>query len=320
MKNVADSEKPRGRGLLGRLRQGLARTRRAIMEKFSPTAAADRDTFIDNLEEALIGADMGVETTLELLDELRDMPFDPRDPVEPLLQSLKERLLAMMEVADKSPGLNIDPQRLNVITVVGVNGTGKTTSVARLARRLTGEGMKVVLAAGDTFRAAASEQLEVWGERLGVDVIRQQTGADPASVAFDAIQAARARGAEVVIVDTAGRLHTQVNLMEELRKIHRVVDRAEPGAPHEVLLTLDATTGQNAVHQAKMFAEAVQVTGIVLTKLDSSARGGVVVAVAHQLGLPVKLVGLGEGPDDMETFDPALFVEALLGDMDEGAE
>lgn len=285
------------------------------MEKFSPAAAADRDTFIDNLEEALIGADMGVETTLELLDELRDMPFDRRDPVEPLLKALKERLLAMMDVPGKSADLDIHGDRLNVITVVGVNGTGKTTSVARLARRMARDGMKVVLAAGDTFRAAASEQLEVWGERLGVDVIRQQTGADPASVAFDAIQAARARGADAVIVDTAGRLHTQVNLMEELRKIHRVVGRAEPGAPHEVLLTLDATTGQNAVHQAKMFAEAVQVTGIVLTKLDSSARGGVVVAVAHQLGLPVKLVGLGEGADDMETFDPALFVEALLGDM-----
>jgi fused signal recognition particle receptor len=248
----------------------------------------DEELFED-LEAALLQADVNVHTTMRVLDDLREAVRENR---------LKEA----DEVRD----------HLKVYLVVGVNGVGKTTSIAKLAYLLKSQGKRVLLAAGDTFRAAAIDQLQIWGERIGVDVIRHREGADPSAVVFDAIQAARSRGAQYVIADTAGRIHTRVNLMEELKKIDRVLER-ELGRPaDETLLVLDATTGQNAVSQAKQFKEAVNLTGIILAKLDGTARGGIVITIADELGLPIKLIGTGEKPQDMELFEPDSFVEALL--------
>src|SRR5690606_36843059 len=302
-------------GLWGRLRAGLAKTRQAITQRLQLSRDGDAAEMLDRLEEALITADVGVATTMDLLDDLRQAGLDRARSGQEVLEGLRRRVEELVG-AEPEP-LNIEKGRLNVVLVVGVNGSGKTTSVARLAHRLQNDGYSVLLAAADTFRAAAVEQLVVWGRRLGVDVIRQQQGADPAAVAFDAVQAGRARGVDVVLVDTAGRLHTQVNLMAELEKIRRVIGKAQEGAPHEILLTLDATMGQNALVQARMFPEALGVTGIILTKLDSTAKGGIVLAVQRELGLPVKLVGLGEGMTDMIPFSPQDFVSALFSGLDE---
>ncbi len=273
----------------------------------------DEDLF-EELEEALIASDLNVHTTLRLMEELRAAVKDERiksaaDAMLRLKQFLTDTLLAGV---GPSP-LNVSPEPPTVFLIVGVNGVGKTTSIAKLAYKLKADGERVVLAAGDTFRAAAADQLALWGERIGVDVVRGREGADPAAVVYDAMQAAKSRGADFVLVDTAGRLHTKSNLMEELKKINRVVMQARGGRPaDETLLVLDATTGQNAVNQAKEFKAAVAITGLVLAKLDGTARGGIVITIKDELGVPIKLAGTGEKPGDIEIFDPRAFVEALF--------
>lgn len=296
-----------------RLRSTLARARDALGERLrAALAAGPGPEAYEQLEEALILADVGARTAGALIEELRrEATRRGAADARALRALLAELLLGRLPPPEP---LRVEPGRLNVLVLVGVNGSGKTTTAAKLARWLQSRGFTPLLAAADTFRAAAAEQLAAWGSRLGVDVVRQQPGADPGAVAFDALAAARARGADAVVVDTAGRLHTRGNLMEELKKVVRVVGRQEPGAPHEVLLVLDATTGQNGLVQARAFTEAVGVTGLVLTKLDSTARAGIVVAIRQELGLPVKLAGVGEGPDDLIPFDPAAFVAALLGE------
>lgn len=302
------------KSFLARLKEGLSRTRQVMVERIQELVSGTRridEGFYEELEEILIQADVGVKTTEKLLTELRRMVREKKieDPnrVTPLLQDLIVSLLG-----ERAPGLNLVPGQLNVIMVVGVNGVGKTTTIGKLAYMLKGEGKNVLLAAADTFRAAAIEQLEVWGKRVGVDVIRHQEGGDPGAVVFDALAAARSRRADVVIVDTAGRLHTKVNLMEELKKIRRIIAREVAGAPQEVLLVLDATTGQNALQQARIFKEATEVTGLIMTKLDGTAKGGVAIAVAHETGLPIKYVGLGEHLDDLREFEAKDFVAALF--------
>ncbi len=296
-------------GWLGRLRQGLARTRQAFGTRLDDLFGRDIDeAFYDELEETLIQADLGVRTTGEVIARLREQVRAGLRTPEALRASLAEILTASL--GDPVP-LTLQPPPA-VVIVLGVNGSGKTTTIGKLAYRLRQDGRKVLLAAADTFRAAAIEQLEIWAGRVGADVIRHQEGADPAAVVYDAAQATRARHMDVLVVDTAGRLHTKANLMEELRKMDRVVRRELAGAPVEALLVLDATTGQNGIAQARRFKEALPVTGIVLTKLDGTARGGIAVAIADALGLPVKLIGVGEGLDDLQPFDPRAFVDALL--------
>jgi fused signal recognition particle receptor len=268
----------------------------------------------DSLEEALIRADVGVATTTALLTELRgQVAAKEIGSGDDLLVALGSAVRALLDTAD-SRALRVDgtPGAPDVWLVVGVNGVGKTTTIGKLARQQAAAGRSVLLAAGDTFRAAAADQLAMWAERSGVEIVRGAEGGDPSAIVFDAVQRAAARGNDLVLADTAGRLHNKLNLVEELKKIRRVADR-DPGNVTEVLLVLDATTGQNALVQARQFTEAVTVTGIVLTKLDGTAKGGIVIAVQRELGLPVKLVGLGEGPDDLVAFDPDEFVDALLG-------
>jgi len=277
------------------------------------------DELWDELEETLISADTGVQTTLKILNDLKDrVRRDNIKEPDVALGVLKEDLINILEV-DRGQGRiwhrngqHAEWPKPAVILVVGVNGTGKTTSIGKLAHVYRAQGKKVVLAAGDTFRAAAIEQLKHWGDRAGVDVVAHQQGADPGAVVFDAMQAAENRDADVLIIDTAGRLHTKANLMDELRKVNRIIQRKVPDAPHEVLLVLDATTGQNAMPQAKYFTEAVGVTGILLSKLDGTAKGGVVFSACDQLGVPVRFVGTGEAAKDLAPFEPREFVEALL--------
>ena len=291
-------------GLFARLRDSLGKSRRALTAELAAAAFDPSDEASwERLEEALISADVGVPATAELVRRL-----EARGDAADLAEGLAEEVAAMLG----EPGV-IDVQaRPSVLLVVGVNGTGKTTTIGKLAQRLREHDRSVILAAADTFRAAAEEQLEVWAERSGADFVGSERGGDPAAVAYDAIEAAEARGRDIVIVDTAGRLHTQTNLMEELAKIRRVIERRLEGAPHETLLVVDATTGQNGIQQARLFREAVEVTGVALTKLDGSAKGGVAVAIAHELDLPVKLVGVGEGLDDLRPFDPQDFARALV--------
>lgn len=307
---------------------GLAKTRDLLVEKVEDLVRRYKkidDDFFDELEEILITSDVGVNTVMELIDELRgEVRKQKIQNAIDLQPILSEKLVALLKndiVTDTS--LNIQDGRLNVILFVGVNGVGKTTTIGKMAHMFKQQGKKVLLAAGDTFRAAAIEQLEVWGERVGVEVIKQQQGSDPAAVIYDAVQAAKSRGVDVLLCDTAGRLQNKVNLMEELAKVHRVVSRELPGAPHEVLLVLDATTGQNALSQAKTFGQSVGVSGLVLTKLDGTAKGGIVIAIRNELNIPVKYVGLGERMDDLQPFDPEQFVHALFAgliqkDVEEG--
>ena len=308
-------------GLFARLRQGLARTRErlggGIADLLLGRRAIDALT-VEEIETLLLSADAGVEATATLVDDLnaRLARHELADGAA-VLAALKERMVTLLAPCEApAPAFTAKP---HVILMVGVNGAGKTTTIGKLARRLTDDGKQVVLAAGDTFRAAAVEQLKVWGERLGVPVIAQQPGADPAAVIFDALQAAKNRGADVVIADTSGRLHTQAGLMDELRKIRRVMGRFDPSAPHETLLVLDAGNGQNALIQARQFNEAIGVTGLVLTKLDGTAKGGVVLAIASQLRLPIRYLGVGEKADDLRPFVAREFVEALLS-RDETAD
>lgn len=302
--------------MLGRklgFRSSLTKTRESFFGRISSLLRGDRitDETWEELEMLLIQADVGVNTTMKIVDELREMVADglakTPDQVEKLL---KEQLVAVLRRVQR-PYLAIK-RDLAVVLVIGVNGSGKTTSIAKLAKYHRDAGQKVVLAAGDTFRAAASDQLEIWGDRVGVPVIAHQPGSDPGAVAFDAVQAAQSRGADVLIVDTAGRLHTKFNLMRELRKVREVLRRQVPGAPHEILLVLDATTGQNALTQAKRFRESVDITGVVLAKLDSSSKGGIAFSVANELNLPVMFAATGETVDDLAPFDPKQFVEDLF--------
>ena len=300
-----------------RFRERLGRSRAALSRGLSGLLArgADDDEAWDELEEALLSADVGVATATELVERLRTRARAERASGPALRELLRSELLEAVGSSDRSLALDLleEHQRPGIVLVVGVNGTGKTTTVGKLALALAEEGKQPVLAAADTFRAAATEQLAIWADRVGAPVVRHQQGADPAAVAFDGLASARARGADVLLVDTAGRLHTKTNLMEELRKLRRVLER-EGGQIREVLLVLDATTGQNGLAQARQFTDAVGVTGVVLTKLDGTAKGGIVIAVQRDLGIPVKLVGLGEGPHDLAPFDPEAFVDALLSD------
>lgn len=301
-------------GFFNRLKESLNKTRHSFVEKIDDLVHhrkfIDEDLY-EELEEVMVQADVGVTTAMELVDRLRrtvrERRVEDAAELKPLLKELIREMLGSL------PGrLNTSLDSPTVVMVVGVNGVGKTTTIGKLAYLYKSEGKKVILGAADTFRAAAIDQLEVWADRIGIDLVKHQEGADPAAVAFDSLQAARARQADLLIIDTAGRLHTKSNLMEELKKIGRVLDRDLPGAPHEVLLVLDATTGQNAINQAKLFCDAAGVTGIALTKLDGSAKGGVIIAVRQTLGIPVKLIGIGEGIDDLKEFNPVEFVDALF--------
>ncbi|HWH56425.1 MAG TPA: signal recognition particle-docking protein FtsY [Terriglobales bacterium] len=302
-------------GLFERMKQAVTRTRENLSERIDEVVAfskeIDRNT-LDDLEATLIGADLGSATTHQVLEKLREKADRKQiGNVDELKRLLKEELLAILNAAN-TPPVEREEGMAEVVLVVGVNGTGKTTTIGKLAQLLRSEGKTVLLCAGDTFRAAAIEQLEVWGQRTGTEVVRTKSGGDPAAVLFDALQAANARHIDCVIVDTAGRLHTKTNLMQELEKIRRTAQRIIPGAPHEVLLVIDATTGQNGLQQAKLFTDAAAVTGVVLTKLDGTAKGGVVVAIARELGLPVRYVGVGEKAADLLPFDPKEFVDSLF--------
>jgi fused signal recognition particle receptor len=301
--DTPDETEEQREGFFTRLRDSLGKTRRAMAEQLAATFDPADDEAWERLEEALIAADVGVPTTAELVRRL-----EVRGEIADLGEALAEEAAALL---GEPARLDVN-ERPTVILVVGVNGTGKTTTIGKLADRLHEHGHSVILAAADTFRAAAEEQLEIWARRADADFVGSERGGDPAAVAYDAIDAASARGRDVVIVDTAGRLHTQTNLMEELAKIRRVIERRLEGAPHETLLVVDATTGQNGLQQARLFSEAVNVSGVALTKLDGSAKGGVALAIAHELGLPVKLVGVGEGLEDLRPFDPDDFARALL--------
>lgn len=303
------------RKTIGKLRQGLGKTREVFVSSLrSVLSGRDLDDeLIREIEKRLIQSDVGVVATRRLIDGIRaDYKAGTLTKGEDVIAYLKRELVAMWPPQDRS--LNLSGSKPTVILMTGVNGVGKTTSISKLCRALTSEGHSVLLGACDTFRAGAVRQLEIWGERLGVDVVKGQQGGDPAAVAFDACDAAQARGVDVLIIDTAGRLQTQSGLMDQLSKIRRVIDKQIPGAPHETLLVLDATSGQNALRQAEEFNSAAGVTGIFLSKLDGTARGGIVVAIKEATDIPVKFIGVGETPDDVEPFDPEGFVEAMFAE------
>ncbi len=298
---------------IGAIKKGLAKTRQTLTGGLRSILLGRTldDALIDEIERHLITADVGVNATTEITNDLREAHHNGElSKGEDALAFLKERLKTRWADVDRS--IAISPTKPTVILVAGINGVGKTTSVAKIAKSLRDEGRSVLLAAADTFRAGAVEQLAIWSDRLGVEMVRGATGADPASVAFDATEAAISRGVDVLLIDTAGRLHTQQNLMRQLTKIRDVVRKKLPDAPHEVLLVLDATAGQNAIAQAQIFKNAIDVTGIFLAKLDGTAKGGIVLAIRDGLGVPVKLVGVGETPDDVEPFDPEAFIEAMF--------
>ncbi|APT49524.1 signal recognition particle-docking protein FtsY [Bacillus safensis] len=303
-----------------KFKDGLEKTRNSFQGKVNELISRYRkvdEDFFEELEEVLIGADVGFTTVMELIDELKKEVKlrNIQDPSE-VQAVISEKLVDIYNSGEEQiSALNIEAGRLNIILFVGVNGVGKTTTIGKLANKLKNEGKSVILAAGDTFRAGAIEQLEVWGERSGVPVVKQTAGSDPAAVIYDAVQSAKAKNADVLICDTAGRLQNKVNLMKELEKVKRVIEREVPDAPHEVLLALDATTGQNAMAQAKEFSKATNVTGIALTKLDGTAKGGIVLAIRNELNIPVKLVGLGEKVDDLQEFDAESYVYGLFSDV-----
>ncbi|HEX7056869.1 MAG TPA: signal recognition particle-docking protein FtsY [Bacilli bacterium] len=304
-----------------KFKEGLSKTRTAFVGRMEDLLSRHKkidEAFYEELEEILIGADVGVNTVMELIDDVRsEVKKQKIEDAGELRPILTEKLIGLLAGDEATNALKIADQGLTVYLFVGVNGVGKTTSIGKLAHLFKEQGKKVVLAAGDTFRAGAIEQLEVWGERVGVPVIRQQAGADPAAVIFDAIKAAKKQDADILLCDTAGRLQNKVNLMEELNKIYRVIRREVPDGPHETLLVVDATTGQNAMSQAKIFGEKTGVTGLILTKLDGTAKGGIVIAIRRELKLPVKFVGLGEKMDDLEPFDSQSYVKALFAGLTE---
>ncbi|HEX8948039.1 MAG TPA: signal recognition particle-docking protein FtsY [Dissulfurispiraceae bacterium] len=299
-------------GFLDKLKAGLTKTRKNIVERVESVVLNRKidESVIDDIEEILITSDVGTEATAEIIASLREKvsagAVKNSDDVKAYLRT------EMSSMLGRSQPLVLFGERPFVILTVGVNGVGKTTTIGKLASRFVAEGNSVILAAADTFRAAAIEQLEIWAQRTGVDIVKHQSGSDPAAVAFDAVEAARSRGIDVVIIDTAGRLHTKSSLMEELKKVNRVIKRAMPDAPQEILLVVDATTGQNALRQAHIFNDAIGVTGIALTKLDGTAKGGIVFAIKKELGIPVRLIGIGEGVDDLKDFDHEDFVKALF--------
>jgi fused signal recognition particle receptor len=303
-----------GGSLLDRLKAGIQKTRSGLLEKIEDAVSGRKEIdaeVLEELEYALITADIGARTTDEILERIRQqIDRHQLGDARELKALIRQHLLEILEATERPLPKVTEPPA--VIMVVGVNGAGKTTSIGKLTRRLQSEGRTVLLCAADTFRAAAIEQLEVWAQRTGADLIRQQTGADPSAVAFDAVQAAKARKIDYLIIDTAGRLHTKTNLMAELEKMQRTISRVIPSAPHEVLLVLEATTGQNGLEQARKFTETSAVTGIILTKLDGTAKGGVVVAISRELNLPIRYVGVGEQLDDLLPFDPEQFVSSLL--------
>ena len=306
--------------LLSRFRHNLGRARKAVREQLTATVyrGVGRELF-EQIEEMLIAADVGMDGTLQIVKELEDRC---------IRKQISDRERCMDELADVIAGIlrpdDVERQRIDVsaapsvIFMVGVNGAGKTTTIGKIAWRLQELGKVPLMVAGDTFRAAAVQQLAEWSERVGCDIVKQDQGGDPAAVVYDGLDAARSRGVDVVLVDTAGRLHTQVNLMRELEKVHRVIQRQIPGAPHETLLVMDATTGQNGLRQAREFQQAVDVSGVVLTKLDGTAKGGIVVAIHQTLGIPIKLIGVGERLEDLRPFEPEVFARAIFGSADEG--
>ncbi|RHW39677.1 signal recognition particle-docking protein FtsY [Lysinibacillus yapensis] len=315
-----EEKKPSAWSITQKFKMGLAKTRNSFTSKVNDLVARYRkvdEDFFEELEEILLQADVGFETVMDLMDKLRfEVQRKNIKDTEGIQAIISEKLVEIYEAGEEDIAeLNMQPKgELTVILFVGVNGVGKTTTIGKLAHRLTKEGKSVLLAAGDTFRAGAIEQLQVWGDRVGCDVIKQSEGSDPAAVIYDAIAAAKKRNADVLICDTAGRLQNKVNLMKELEKVHRVISREIPNAPHEVLLALDATTGQNALIQAQTFKEATNVTGIVLTKLDGTAKGGIVLAIRNKLHIPVKFVGLGEKMDDLQPFDAERYVYGLFAE------
>jgi fused signal recognition particle receptor len=303
-----------------KFKEGLTKTRDNFSGKMNDLVARYRkvdEEFFEELEEILIQADVGFDTVMELIEELKkEVKRRNIQDTKDVRAVISEKLVDIYQGGKQASfALNLQENDLTVVLFVGVNGVGKTTSIGKLAHKYKSEGKNVLLAAGDTFRAGAIEQLEVWGERVGVEVIKQAEGSDPAAVMFDAVQAAKARKADILLCDTAGRLQNKVNLMKELEKVKRVIEREIPGAPHEVLLVLDATTGQNALIQAKTFKEVTDVSGIVLTKLDGTAKGGIVIAIRKELEIPVKFVGLGEKMDDLQEFDPERYVYGLFADV-----
>ena len=299
-------------GFFDRLKEGLEKTRKGFIGKVEALFTGrkiDAET-LEELEETLITSDIGIKATAEIVESLREKAKrgEIRDPGN-IRDLLKQEMAALL---GPSQPLIISGERPFIILTVGVNGVGKTTTIGKLAARFVSEGKSVLLAAGDTFRAAAIEQLEIWARRTGAQIVKHQSGSDPAAVAFDSLSAARSRNVDVVIIDTAGRLHTKSPLMEELKKMRRVIDKSIPGAPHETLLVVDATTGQNALRQAEMFQGVAGVSGIALTKLDGTAKGGIIFAVRKELGIPIRLIGVGEGVEDLRDFDPKEFIEALF--------
>lgn len=302
-------------GVFDKLKNGLMKTRESITNKIDQVLVSfgkvDEELF-EELEEILITADVGMETSVEIIDELRTVvKKDKITTAEGVRKAIKQ--IISERLSDDQTGLNLSTKP-SVIVIIGVNGVGKTTSIGKIAHMLKSQGKKVLVAAADTFRAAAIDQLEIWTKRAGVDIIKHSEGADPSAVVFDAIQSARSRGVDVLICDTAGRLHTKKNLMEELKKLFRIINRELPQAAVETLLVLDATTGQNAVSQAKTFSEVSQLTGLILTKLDGTAKGGIILSIRNELNIPVKFVGVGEQMDDLQPFIPQDFAEALMGE------
>jgi fused signal recognition particle receptor len=302
-----------------KFRNGLAKTRDSIVAKLDHAINAKStidDELLENLEEILLAGDVGVQTTARILDDItRRVKEEKYESSQQLMMLLKEEITRLLQSTGNEPDSSLKlplSHRPHVIMVVGINGVGKTTTIGKLAYNYRSLGYKVVIGAADTFRAAANEQLEIWAQRAGVEMVQQARGSDPASVAFDALSSALAKNSDVLIVDTAGRLHTKTNLMEELKKIKRVLEKRLPGAPHEVLFVLDASTGQNGLQQARFFTDAVQVTGLVLTKLDGTAKGGIILAVSQELKIQVKYIGVGEQIDDLQPFDRASFVDALF--------
>lgn len=302
------------KGLFGRLRERLSKTRETFVSRIDRLVQGKKEVneeLLDELEEILITSDLGVETTIRLVENIRERiksqvisrPGSVKD-------FIREEILQFLSI--DAPSLDVHKARPFVIMVIGVNGVGKTTTIGKMAHKFKERGESSILVAADTFRAAAIEQLEIWGRRVGAEVVKQMSGSDPAAVAFDAIKAAKSRDMDLVIIDTAGRLHTKVGLMEELKKIKRVISREIEDAPHEVLLVLDATTGQNAISQVKLFHEALDVTGIALTKLDGTAKGGIVVGICHQFNIPIRYIGIGERVNDLREFNPREFVRALF--------
>jgi fused signal recognition particle receptor len=302
------------KGFFQRLKDGLFKTHEGLVSKIDQLMAGRKkidEDLLAELEEILITSDIGVKTTQELLDnvtaKVRSKELEDADLLK---KNLQEQIFQILSQQEKP--INLEAARPFIIMVIGVNGTGKTTTLGKMAQKFKTQGKAVLLVAADTFRAAAIEQLEIWGQRAGCEVIKQKSGSDPSAVVFDALRAAKSRGSDVILVDTAGRLHTKINLMEELKKVKRIMDREMPGAPHEILLVLDATTGQNAITQAKMFNQALGVTGIALTKLDGTAKGGILIAISDELKIPLRYIGIGEKVEDLREFNARDFVEALF--------